>query len=87
MQHVNVKFDSVKQVEQFVNIIEKFEAHFDLGCGHKVVNAKSILGVFALDLSEPLSLCYSSKDASLIEKIKPFLYKGEEQGYELNIAN
>ncbi len=87
MQHVNVKFDNVKQVEQFVNMIEKFDAHFDLGCGHKVVNAKSILGVFALDLTKPLSLCYASGDAALIEKITPFLYKGEENPYEMDIAN
>ncbi|MDE7313697.1 MAG: HPr family phosphocarrier protein [Eubacterium sp.] len=77
MQQVNVKFNNVKQIEQFVNIIEQFEAHFDLESGQKVVNAKSILGVFALDLSEPLSLCYSSKDAVLIEKIEPFLYRHE----------
>lgn len=82
MQQVNVKFNNVKQVEQFVNIIEQFEAHFDLGSGHKVVNAKSILGVFALDLSEPLHLCYASKDAVLIEKIKPFIYQEEKRECE-----
>ena len=87
MQQVSVKFDNVQQVQQFVNIIEQFEAHFDLGCGQRVVNAKSILGVFALDLREPLSLCYSSKDAILIEKIKPFLCRGGEQEIELGIAN
>ncbi len=87
MQQVSVKFDNVQQVQQFVHIIEQFEAHFDLGCGQRVVNAKSILGVFALDLTEPLSLCYSSKDAILIEKIKPFLYRGGEQEIELGIAN
>lgn len=80
MQQVNVKFDDVKQVQQFVNIIEKFEAHFDLGSGQRVVNAKSILGVCALDLSEPLSLSYSSNDDILIEKIQPFLWKDNMHG-------
>ncbi|KAI4448248.1 hypothetical protein C823_002767 [Eubacterium plexicaudatum ASF492] len=79
MQQVNVKFDNISQVQQFVNIIEKFEAHFDLGSGQRVVNAKSILGVCALDLSEPLSLSYSSNDDNLIEKIRPFLYRGSMQ--------
>lgn len=79
MQQVNVKFDDVRQVQQFVNIIEKFEAHFDLGSGQRVVNAKSILGVCALDLSEPLSLSYSSHDDILIEKIQPFLYQNKMQ--------
>lgn len=76
MQQVNIKFNNVKQVQQFVNMIINFDAHVDLGCGQKVVNAKSILGVFALDLSEPLLLSYTSKDTEFIEKIKPFIYKG-----------
>ena len=82
MQQVNVKFSNVKQVEQFVNIIEKFEAHFDLGSGQRVVNAKSILGVFALDLSRPLSLSFSSKDTVIIDKIEPFIYRGGDMGLE-----
>lgn len=75
MQQVNIKFNNIKQVQQFVNMIINFDAHVDLGCGQKVVNAKSILGVFALDLSEPLLLSYTSKDTEFIEKIKPFIYK------------
>ncbi len=86
MQQVNVKFDNVKQVEQFVNIIEKFEAHFDLGSGQRVVNAKSILGVFALDLSEPLSLSYSAKDEVLIQQIEPFLYRENDHELELHVS-
>lgn len=81
MQQVSVKFSNVDQIQQFVNIIEQFEAHFDLSSEQRVVNAKSILGVFALDLSEPLSLRYSSKDKMnqvIIEKITPFLYHGDE---------
>lgn len=86
MQQVNVKFKDVKQVEQFVRIIEKFETHFDLGSGQRVVNAKSILGVFALDLSKPLSLRYSSKDTVIIDKIQPFIYRGGEEEFEMESA-
>ena len=50
MQQVNVKFNSVDQIRQFVNIIGKFESNFDLGSGQRIVDAKSILGVMALDL-------------------------------------
>ena len=38
MQQVNIKFNNVKQVQQFVNMIINFDAHVDLGCGQKVVN-------------------------------------------------
>lgn len=82
MQQVSVKFNNVKQVEQFVKIIENFEAHFDLGSEQRVVNAKSILGVFALDLSKPLSLSFSSKDTFIIDKIEPFIYREDEPGFE-----
>ena len=56
MRKVNIKFRDVEQVRQFVNTIDKFDANFDLGSGKKVVDAKSILGVMALDLSGPLCL-------------------------------
>ncbi len=86
MQQVNVKFKDVRQVEQFVKIIEKFETHFDLGSEQRVVNAKSILGVFALDLTKPLSLSYSSKDTVIIDKIEPFIYRGDEEELQMNTA-
>ncbi len=74
MQKVNIKFRDVEQVRQFVNTIDKFDASFDLGSGKKVVDAKSILGVMALDLSGPLCLRYHSDDKEIEEKIAPFVY-------------
>lgn len=80
MQQVNIRFEDVRQLQQFVNVIEKFEAHFDLGSGQRVVNAKSILGVCTLDFSKPLSLVCSSDDTMFIRNIEPFLYKEERKG-------
>ena len=74
MRKVNVKFRDVEQVRQFVNTIDKFDASFDLGSGKKIVDAKSILGVMALDLSRPLCLRYQSDDKEIEEKIAPFVY-------------
>lgn len=74
MRKVNIKFRDVEQVRQFVNTIDKFDASFDLGSGKKVVDAKSILGVMALDLSGPLCLRYHSDDKEIEEKIAPFVY-------------
>lgn len=73
MQQVNVKFNNVEQIRQFVDIIDKFDSSFDLGSGHRVVDAKSILGVMGLDLSGPVPLRYDSKDEAIIEKIAPFV--------------
>ena len=73
MQQVYVKFKNVEHVQKFLNVIEKFETSFDLGSGRRIVDAKSILGVFALDLSKPQKLCFESDDQEIFEKLKPFL--------------
>ena len=73
MQQVYVKFDDVEHVRNFLNVIEKFETDFDLGSGRRVVDAKSILGVFALDLTKPQRLRFESEDQEIFEKLKPFL--------------
>lgn len=74
MQQVNVKFNNVNQIRQFVDIIDKFDSTFDLGEGRRTVDAKSILGVMALDLTRPLRLRYDSEDAGIREKLAPFIY-------------
>ncbi|MDE6844796.1 MAG: HPr family phosphocarrier protein [Lachnospiraceae bacterium] len=74
MQQVNVKFNSVNQIRQFVDIIDKFDLSFDLGEGRRTVDAKSILGVMALDFTRPLQLRYDSDDERIREKLTPFIY-------------
>lgn len=73
MQQMNVKFSNVEQVKQFVNVIDKYDVDFDLGSGQRIVDAKSILGVMALDFSKPLCLRYDSEDLSIKEQITPFM--------------
>lgn len=74
MQQVKVKFNSVNQIRQFVETIDKFDLSFDLGEGRRTVDAKSILGVMALDLTRPLQLRYDSDDERIREKLTPFIY-------------
>lgn len=74
MQQVNVKFKNVNQIRQFVDIIDKFDLDFNLGEGRRTVDAKSILGVMALDLTRPLQLRYDSDDEGIREKLTPFIY-------------
>ena len=47
LQQVNVKFQNVEQIRQFINTIDKFDTNFDLGSGRRTVDAKTILGVMA----------------------------------------
>ena len=73
MRQVSVKLNDVEQIRKFVNVIDKFDVNLDLGAGQRVVDAKSILGVMALDLSQPQLLRYDSDDERIEEKISPFL--------------
>lgn len=75
MQQVFVKFEDVDQVRTFVNVVNTVEANFELGSGRRIVDPKSILGVFALDLARPQRLVCDSDDSAMLEKISPFLVR------------
>lgn len=77
MQQVYVKFNNVEQVTSFINIIDKIDIDFDLGMGNRTVDAKSVIGVFGLDLTKPQLLRYDSDDHRIMEKITPFLAAAE----------
>ncbi|MGN8632434.1 HPr family phosphocarrier protein [Blautia sp. HCP3S3_G3] len=77
MQQVYVKFNNVEQVTNFINIIDKIDINFDLGMGNRTVDAKSVIGVFGLDLTKPQLLRYDSDDHRIMEKITPFLAAAE----------
>ena len=77
MQQVYVKFNNVEQVTNFINNIDKIDIDFDLGMGNRTVDAKSVIGVFGLDLTKPQLLRYDSDDHRIMEKITPFLAAAE----------
>ena len=56
-----VKISSVEDVKNFVNSITRFEGSVDLGNGHYIVDAKSIMGVFSLDLSQAHDLSFDAE--------------------------
>lgn len=73
MKAVNIKLSLAENVKTFVNIVNRHGYDIDLRAGRHVVDAKSILGIFSLDLSKPVTLEIHSDDcAALLEDIKPF---------------
>lgn len=56
MKTVQISLNSIDKVKSFVNDITKFENDFDLVSGRYVIDAKSIMGIFSLDLSKPIDL-------------------------------
>ena len=62
MKTVRVCLDSIDKVKGFVNDISRFNTDFDLISGRYVIDAKSIMGIFSLDLSKPIQLTIHESD-------------------------
>lgn len=56
MKTIQISLNSIDKVKSFVNEINKFDFDFDLVSGRYVIDAKSIMGIFSLDLSKPIDL-------------------------------
>lgn len=56
MKTVQISLNSIDKVKSFVNEITKYDNDFDLVSGRYVIDAKSIIGIFSLDLSKPIDL-------------------------------
>ena len=74
MKSVMIRLSLVENVNKFVNVVSRYPFEMDLRAGRHVVDAKSILGIFSLDLSRPITMeIYSDDCDALLEEIKPFM--------------
>ena len=70
----NIKLSTISDVRDFVNAVASFEDEIDLQSGRYVVDGKSIMGIFSLDLLSPIKLTvYSDKPEELLTKIERFI--------------
>ena len=65
MKSVLISLNSIDKVKSFVNTINNFDFDFDLISGRYVIDAKSIMGIFSLDLSKPITLNIHADDANV----------------------
>ena len=75
MKTVRVCLDSIDKVKGFVNDISRFNTDFDLISGRYVIDAKSIMGIFSLDLSKPIELIIHESDEmdEILKIIQPYI--------------
>lgn len=75
MTTVKVSLDSIDKVKRFVNLVSRFDADFDLVSGRYVIDAKSIMGIFSLDLSKTIDLNIhdDAQTAEILVELKPFI--------------
>ena len=77
MKTVSISLNSIDKVKSFVNDLTKFDDDFDLVSGRYVIDAKSIMGIFSLDLSKPINLnIQDTEDMDEILKVlEPYIIK------------
>ena len=72
---LNIKLREINDVYKLVNILVGFDGDVDLESGKYKVDGKSILGIFSLDLRQPIKLTYESENGAekLYEQLKDFI--------------
>lgn len=76
MKTVSISLNSIDKVKAFVNDISKYDFDFDLVSGRYVIDAKSIMGIFSLDLSKPIELhAHTDNAKEFLDAIDKFIVK------------
>ena len=77
MTNVKVRLSSIQDVRNFVDTVTKYNMDIDLSSGRYIVDAKSIMGIFSLDLLSPINLTAHTNDEgeekALLEDLKAFI--------------
>jgi len=74
---MQVNLNSIEKVKKFVRMMSEIEDNIDLVSGRYIVDAKSLLGVFSLDLSKPIKLEFngSRNEESIKKTLQEFDYE------------
>lgn len=75
MKTVKISLNSIDAVKSFVNTVTKYDSDFDLVSGRYVIDAKSIMGIFSLDLSKPIELNIHAEDNvdAILDALKAYI--------------
>ena len=75
MKTVKISLNSIDKVKSFVNEVSRFDTEFDLVSGRYVIDAKSIMGIFSLDISKPIDLNIHADSVvdEILAKLKPYI--------------
>mgnify|MGYP000450610287 CR=1 FL=1 len=75
MRTCNIMLNTINDVKVFVNTVSKYDFDVDLISGRYAIDAKSIMGIFSLDLSKPIDLAIHTEDNlnEILEALKPYI--------------
>ena len=74
MKSVKIRLSTIADVRDFVNIVSQSDVDIDLASGRYLVDGKSIMGIFSLDLLSPITLtAHSDSTDELFEALDRFI--------------
>ena len=75
MTTVTISLQAINDVKEFVNIVMRFDFDVDLVSGRYAIDAKSIMGIFSLDISKPIELNIHAESGTdeIMATLKPYL--------------
>ena len=76
MKTFNILLKEINDVKNFVNIVCRFDTEMDLSSGRYVVDAKSIMGIFSLDLTKPIKaeiVQDNGDEEALVKELAPYI--------------
>ena len=75
MRTCNIMLNTINDVKVFVNTVSKYDFDVDLISGRYAIDAKSIMGIFSLDLSKEIILSASGATQEFIDEMQQFIVK------------
>lgn len=76
MKTVKIRLSTIEDVRDFVEVVRQFEGDIDLSSGRYIVDAKSIMGIFSLDLTKPIKVeAHSDNCDQLLAELAPYIQK------------
>ena len=69
MKEVFIKLNAINDVKKLVTLVEKYPFSIDLSEGRYIVDAKSLMGIFSLDLEQKIKLSAEKDDPALFAEL------------------
>jgi len=69
MKKIQIKLATIEDIKNFVNTLAKFTVDIDLQSGRYTVDARSLMGIFSLDLMKPIDFIIHSEDENIVKPI------------------
>ena len=69
-----ITLNSIKDVQNFVNLVNKYDFDIDLISDRYVIDAKSIMGIYSLDLTKPITVhAHTEENDEFLAELAPFI--------------